>query len=73
LFAHTSPIYLELAGKRIFHADVAQQLLVEMERSVSLIKSRGVFANEEEREAVLAVHRQGMDELKHRLQRGGRE
>ncbi len=68
LFAHTSPIYIELAERRIFRQDVAQDLLVEMERNASLIQSKGIFATEAEKEAVLKVHRDGISALQRRMQ-----
>lgn len=67
LFGHTSPIYIDVGGKRIFQPDVAQQLLVEMERNISIINNKGVFHSNAERETVLEVHRQGIAELKQRI------
>jgi hypothetical protein len=57
LFAHTSPIYVTVNGTRLFRADVARGLLSEMEASQEQIKTKGTFANSEEREAVLRVYR----------------
>ncbi len=70
LFGHTSPIYIELGGKHIFQPEVAQDLLVEMERNISIINSKGVFHGNAEREAVLEVHRQGIEALKQHVREG---
>ena len=40
LFAHTSPIYVDFAGKRVFHKETAQKLVKEME---SLMKAMEMF------------------------------
>jgi len=70
LYAHTSPIYLELAGQRIFRPEVAEELIAEMRKNLETIASTGKFANDEEREAVLAVHREGIALLRQRLENG---
>ena len=71
LFGHTSPIYVDLGGKRIFQPEVAQGLLFEMERNISIIDNKGVFHSDAERETVLEVHRQGIADLKQRVQNYG--
>ena len=71
LFAHTSPVYIEMAGKKIFQPFVAQEMIAEIERSMSLIKSKGTFFADEEKEAVLNVYRNGIANLRDRLKRGG--
>ena len=69
LFAHTSPIYVEIAGQRIFRHEVAQELLAEMENNVEELSSLGKFANEAERETVLKVHRDGIEALRRKVRR----
>ncbi|MDA2928987.1 CehA/McbA family metallohydrolase [Acidobacteria bacterium AH-259-O06] len=67
LYAHTSPIYVELAGKRIYRPQIAQELIAEMEQSIEVIKAKGKFANDAQREAVLKVYRDGIGVVrKHR-------
>jgi hypothetical protein len=68
LFAHTSPIYVEVGGRRIFRADVAQQLLAEMGASQEAIKSKAIFASDGEREAVMGVYRDAVDSLQRRIE-----
>ena len=67
LFAHTSPIYLQVEGKSIFMLNEAEQLKSEMERNLSIIDRKAVFANDQEREAVLKVHREGISLLRQRM------
>lgn len=63
LFAHTSPIYVEVAGEHVFKHTIAQQLIKEVEQSISTISTAGIFDPGEE-ETVLKVHRQGLVRLK---------
>jgi hypothetical protein len=67
LFAHTSPIYVEVAGRRIFRPDVARELIAETEKNITTITQQGKFANDAERESVLQVHRTGINSLRQRL------
>jgi hypothetical protein len=69
LYAHTSPVYIEVNGRRIFDRQVAQELITEMDDNIRSIEKVGVFANQEERTAVLNVHRQGIEILQERLNR----
>jgi hypothetical protein len=68
LYAHTSPIYVELAGQRIFRRQVAEELIAEIQKNMESITAAGKFANDEEREAVLKVHREGIAVLRRRLE-----
>ena len=68
LFAHTSPIYIELAGKNIFRADVARDLVREIQESMKTIDEKGVFADEAQRQKVLGVYRAGVRVLEERIQ-----
>lgn len=63
LFAHTSPIYLTVNGKRLFCADVAQELLSEMNASQQFISDKATFADTDEREAILRVYREAIAAL----------
>ncbi len=57
LFAHTSPIYVELADKRIFRPQIARQLIKEVESSISKISSLAVFDAGEEQTVHEVYHR----------------
>ncbi len=67
LFGHTSPVYVEVAGKRIFRPEVARQLIEEIESNIKEINTKGRFANETERNAVLEVYQAGIGALQKRL------
>ena len=67
LFGHTSPIYLDVAGKHIFRADVARGLLSEMERSREFVASKALFADEREKQAVLSVYDESLAILRKKI------
>ena len=67
LFAHTSPIYFEVTGKRVFDPAVANELIQEINDGLKVIEEKAVFANESERRAVDDVHRRGIAELRRKL------
>lgn len=67
LFAHTSPIYVEIAGKKHFDRATAEKLIAEMRRALEVIPKRGTFAGDAEREKVLDVYREGIRTLEARM------
>ena len=67
LFAHTSAIYSELAGRRRFRAEVARGIVAEMQSSVELVAANGRFDDAPEREAVLRVYREAVVALQQRI------
>jgi len=67
LFAHTSPIYVEIDGKKIFDRPTAEKLMAEMKRALEVIPKRGTFANDAERDRVLEVYREGIRTLEARM------
>jgi hypothetical protein len=67
LFGHTSPIYLEVAGRSVFHRDVAEGMLREMATSRQFIKANAKFADAAEESAVLRVYDEGIVALKQRI------
>ena len=67
LFAHTSPIYLELAGRQIFRHEIAEQLITEMQQNIEVVGEKAKFADEKERNAVLKIHQEGLATLKERI------
>ena len=68
-FAHTSPIYVEMAGQSIFQPAIARQLIKEMQQNVQTIESKGTFATAQERSRVLDVYQEGIQVLQRRLQK----
>lgn len=67
LFAHTSPIYCDFAGGRVFQHSAAEPLLVELRRALEVIPQRGTFANDGERDSVLNVYRDAIQNLESRM------
>jgi len=68
-FAHASPIYVEVAGKPVFSAEVARELIKEIRQGVEVIEAKGTFANQQERERVFSVYQQAIRNLEQRLKK----
>ena len=68
LFAHTSPVYLQLNGKSVFRPNVARDLIHEMKDYLKTIRSKGKFDRADERDAVLRVHLDAIENLQAQLQ-----
>ncbi len=56
LFAHTSPVYVEVAGRAVWNGEAVQGLLDEVRRARETIEKRGLFADDHEKGHVLAVY-----------------
>jgi hypothetical protein len=67
LFAHTSPVYVDFAGRRPFDSKIARELVRDMEASIRSIGEKAKFGDDAERERVLQVHRAAIVELSKRL------
>jgi hypothetical protein len=67
LFAHTSPIYVDFAGRRPFDREIARALQQEIESNVRIIGEKAIFGDAAERDRVLQIHRAGIAELQRRL------
>ncbi len=67
LFAHTSAIYVNLAGRGVFDVTAAASLLEEMKTSREFIRGHAKFANDEERDAVLRVYDEGIRRMEERI------
>lgn len=72
LFSHSSPVYVSIAGREMFDAQIAKEFLSEIERNRREIAESGQFADDEERGRVLAVHDQAVETLKSWLDRHNR-
>ena len=68
IYAHTSPVYLDVDGQRPFLPEVALGLLQEMEESLQQIRVQAVFANDSETDQVMQVYRDGIRILKKRIE-----
>jgi hypothetical protein len=67
LFAHTSPIYIQIAGKQIFKPEVAQGLIDEMMQSIDVLSEKVKFQNTQRRTDVLRVYQQAIEALKRKI------
>jgi hypothetical protein len=67
IFSHTSPIYLNLAGKRVFDARTARGLVDEMRSDLKQVESQAKFGDDGERRSVLHVYEQAIERLEKRL------
>jgi hypothetical protein len=67
LFAHTSPVYIEFGGRRVFRPEAAQALIADMEAALQQIPAKGKFASDTQREDVLKIYRDGIRSLRKRL------
>lgn len=72
LFSHTSPIYVDVAGKRRFNPEAAQELEAQLEISIESIQAQAMFASPEDREFVLGIYRDALTDLKARLRSAAR-
>ncbi len=59
VFAHTSPIYLSVDDRRIARPEDAPYFVDWIDRLIAMTRAEGRFASEAQRDAVLAVFRQG--------------
>jgi len=69
VFAHTSPVYVEIAGRAHFDSSVAAGILKEMQQNLKFIDEKAVFADATERQRVLDVHRDGIATLEKLIRR----
>jgi hypothetical protein len=67
LFAHTSAIYVNLAGRGVFDAAAGGSLLEEMKTSREFIRGNAKFANDQERDGVLRVYDDGIRRMQQKI------
>jgi hypothetical protein len=67
LFGHTSAVYINMADRGVFDAAAAEGLLEEMKTSLEFIRSRALFANETERDGVLRIYEEGIQQMQERI------
>lgn len=68
LFAHTSAIYVNLAGRGVFQVTAAESLLEEMKTSRDSIGKVAQFARDSDRDAVLRVYEEGIRQMQERIE-----
>lgn len=67
LYAHTSPVYVDFAGRRVFGVESARALLRNLEEAQANIRARGKFSDPQVQEKVLAVYEQAAKDLTARV------
>ena len=67
LFAHTSPIYVNLAGRGVFDRATAEGLVAQMKADLEKIQTQAVFDNETQRQRVAHVYQEAIEVLGTRL------
>jgi hypothetical protein len=67
LFAHTSPVYVDFAGKRVFDVEAGRLMLRRMEQAKEEIRARGKFGDEAARDQILAIYDETTRELTRRI------
>jgi hypothetical protein len=72
LYAHTCPIYVDLAGKRVFDVESARNLQRQLEAARDAIRQRGVFSTPGARDKVLALYDQAEKEIVERINQRGK-
>jgi hypothetical protein len=72
LFAHTSPVYVDFAGKRVFDVEAARLMLRRMEEAKEEIRARGKFPDNAARDKILAIYDETSKELVKRINQRGK-
>ena len=72
IFAHTSPVYLSVAGQPTFDAGAVEHLLRQVRLARQTVDKVGVFAGDAEREGVLMIYREAETALTSLLESKGR-
>ncbi|MCL5018940.1 MAG: hypothetical protein M1426_00460, partial [Patescibacteria group bacterium] len=61
--AHTSPVYIEFAGKNIFKPEAVKELIEEINEDIKIIERKAIFINTNEEEAVLKIYKEAITAL----------
>lgn len=72
LYAHTSPVYVDFDGKRVFDVEVARLLLQRLEQAEEEIRAKGKFTDNATRDKVLANYTDAKKELTKRISERGK-
>ena len=57
LFAHTSAVYVNVAGRSVRRPTAIRDLIAEIRLAIGLIEAKGSFASDAERTELLAIYR----------------
>lgn len=67
LYAHSSPVYVDIAGRRVFDVEAARGLLTLIEEGQEAIRAQGSFSSDVNRDGVLAHYDQAAKDLRERI------
>jgi len=56
-FAHTSPVYIEVAGKPVLSSKAAAYYKANMDRIIAFTSASNLFKNEQDRQTALSIYR----------------
>ncbi len=69
LFAHSSPVYVELRGQQPFDVEAARELIRQLEESQVTIRTRGQFSSPQAAAKVLALYEEAARKLRSRMKK----
>jgi hypothetical protein len=72
LFAHSSPVYVDLAGKRTFDVESARAQLKEVEQAQADIRAKGRFSDDAARDKLLADYDRAATQLRNEINQRGK-
>lgn len=72
IFGHTSPIYFTRNGKSSFDADVAMDLIMEMQQARDKAASNGQFDDDKSRNSVIGVYDRAIQRMEELIESGGK-
>lgn len=67
LFAHTSPVYVNVAGSPCFQLDSAQELIKQLDQGRGAIREQGKFTSKKALASVLQFYDQTIQQLQQRI------
>jgi hypothetical protein len=67
LFAHSSPVYVNVKGQKVFDVDSALGLLKQVEEGHAAVKERGKFSSPDAARKTLALYDETAQELRDRI------
>lgn len=73
LYAHSSPVYVEVAKQGVFDLDAAEGLLAQVEQGREDIKKKGKFSEPAAQAKVLAIYDEAIKDLRDRINRRGKK
>lgn len=72
LYAHSSPVYVDLGGKRAFDVEAARGLLRQVEEGMADIRARGKFSSDQARDQLLTMYEDAAKDLVKRINQRAR-